>query len=164
MARGPVRAAFKALPSTGADPPGSPAGRKERMPKMAEYQTLLLQDWDSVREITLNRPKLFNPLDNTSGPELIHALEEADRDDSVRVVVITGAGKAFSAGGNVRAMAQTLARGESPAALFAGVAGILNRSIITLRRLSKPVVCALNGVAAGGGVGWALSCDIIVGG
>ena len=135
---------------------------RERMPMMPDFQTLLLQDIGNVREITLNRPKLFNPLDNTSGPELVHALEQADRDDSVRVVVLTGAGKAFSGGGNVRAMAQTLENGESLAGMFAGVAGILNRSIITLRRLSKPVVCALNGVAAGGGLAWALSCDLIL--
>lgn len=126
------------------------------------YETLLKEDQGPVRTLTLNRPEIFNPLDHISGPEVVNALEEADRQESVRTLVLTGAGKAFSGGGNVRLMRQTLKAGERASAMFAEVAGLLNRSIIALRRISKPVVCALNGVAAGAGVAWALACDLVV--
>lgn len=129
---------------------------------MSDYKTILVEDQGPVRIITLNRPELFNPLDIESGPELVDALERADREAQVRALVLTGAGKAFSAGGNVRLMGEGLAKGDDPAEFFCEVAAVLNRSIITLRRHSKPIVCALNGVASGGGLGWALGCDFIV--
>lgn len=129
---------------------------------MSDYKTVLVGDQGPVRIITLNRPELFNPLDIESGPEFVDALERAERDPKVRALVLTGAGKAFSAGGNVRLMGEGLARGDDPAEFFCEVAAVLNRSVITLRRHSKPIVCAMNGVAAGGGLGWALGCDFIV--
>ncbi len=129
---------------------------------MSDYETLLVEDQGPVRILTLNRPQMFNPLDRVSGPELVDALEQAGRDESVRALVLTGAGKAFAAGGNVRDMGEGLARGDDPAVFFCEVAAVLNRSIITLRRHPKPIVCAMNGVASGGGLGWALACDLIV--
>jgi len=129
---------------------------------MAAYETLLTEDRGAVRVITLNRPEMFNALDFTSGPEFIAALEEAGRDEAVRAVVLTGAGKAFCAGANVRLMQKGLAAGDPPAPWFSELAAILHRSISTLRRLPLPVICALNGVAAGGGMGWALACDLVV--
>ncbi|MBI5524667.1 MAG: enoyl-CoA hydratase/isomerase family protein [Desulfarculus sp.] len=129
---------------------------------MADFQTILLQDHGAVRVLTLNQPQLFNPLDAVSGTELVAALEGADRDPAVRALVLTGAGKAFAAGGNVRLMAEKVLGGRPTKPFFTEITAILNRSIITLRRLSKPVVCALNGVAAGGGLGWCLACDLVV--
>ena len=129
---------------------------------MADFQTILCHDQGAVRVLTLNQPQLFNPLDARSGTELVAALEEADRAPGVRAVVLTGAGKAFAAGGNVRLMAEKVLSGQSTKPFFSEIAAILNRTIITLRRLAKPVVCALNGVAAGGGLGWCLACDLVV--
>ena len=129
---------------------------------MDEYQTILWEDRGPVRLIALNQPQFFNPLDPVSGPELVAVLEAADRAPTVRAVVLTGAGKAFAAGGNVRLMGELLAKGQAPGPFFSEIAAVLNRSVITLRRMAKPVVCALNGVAAGAGLGWALACDLVV--
>ncbi len=129
---------------------------------MAEYKTLLVEDRGPVRLLTLNQPEMFNPLDYGSGPELIQALEETGSDPVVRAVVLTGAGKAFSGGGNVREMAKALKSDQKPGTFFSELAALLHRSISTLRRLPQPVVCALNGVVSGGGIGWALSCDLVV--
>lgn len=129
---------------------------------MSQFKTLLIEDQGAVRLITLNQPAIYNPLDEVSGPELVAALEQADRDPQVRALVLTGAGKAFSAGGNVRLMGDLLQKNQASKPFFADISAVLNRSIITLRRLSKPVVCALNGVAAGGGLGWCLACDLVV--
>ncbi len=129
---------------------------------MSQFETILVEDQGPVRLLTLNQPQFFNPLDQKSGPELVAALEAADREAAVRAVVLTGAGKAFAAGGNVRLMGEILASGRSAGPFFSEIAAVLNRSIITLRRLGKPVVCALNGVAAGAGLGWALACDLVV--
>lgn len=131
---------------------------------MTEYKTLAIADMGPIRIITLNRPEMFNALDLESGPDLVAALEEADRDQDLRVVILTGAGRAYAAGGNVQLMAQGLQQGLSPAPVFADIAAWLNRTVITLRRLDLPVVCAMNGVASGGGLAWALGCDLIVAG
>ncbi len=129
---------------------------------MTQFQTLLIEDRGPVRLVTLNQPEMYNPLDQTSGQELIQALEEAEREQSVRALVLTGAGKAFSAGGNVRLMGKLVEQGGARSPFFSEIAALLNRTIITLRHLPKPVVCALNGVAAGGGLGWCLACDLVV--
>lgn len=78
---------------------------------MADFETLALQDRGAVRIITLNRPQLFNALDAQSGSELVAALEQADHDPAVRAVVLTGAGRAYAAGGNIQLMGQGLKQG-----------------------------------------------------
>ncbi len=129
---------------------------------MSDYKTLLVEDVGAVRVLTLNQPKIFNPADEVSAPDFIDALERAERDPNVRVVVVTGAGKAFSAGGNVKKMFETLEAGEKLSLYLMGLAAQLHRSISTIRRMPQPVVCAMNGVTAGGGLGWALCCDLVV--
>jgi len=128
------------------------------------YDTLTYQIKENTAVITLARPELYNALDEESGLELFQALETASADPRVRVVILTGQGKAFSAGGNVRAMHQFLLDhpGEGAAPFFWRVVDYLHRSVLIIRRMKKPVIAAVNGVAAGGGLGWVLACDLVV--
>ena len=112
---------------------------------------------NSVSWITLNRPESFNSFDDDLGPAFIDALKDA-ADDSVRCVVVIGEGKAFCAGENLRALAGGYKSGSPPE-----LSEILRRryhpAIEQIRSLKKPVVAAVNGVAAGAGVSLALACD-----
>ncbi len=127
-------------------------------------ETLIYELKNHTAVITLARPKLLNALDEKSGLELVQALETAGADPEVRVVILTGQGKAFSAGGNVQAMHQFLLDhpGKGAAPFFWRVVDLLNRSVMAIRRMKKPVIAAVNGVAAGGGLGWVLASDLVV--
>lgn len=129
---------------------------------MDQFKTLLVEDRGPVRLLTLNQPDMFNPLDFDSGPELVRALELAQREPGVRAVVITGAGRAYAAGGNVRLMADLVNNDGDIEQFFSNLAYILARTMVTLRRLRLPVIAAVNGPVAGGGLAWALGCDLIV--
>ncbi|MBF0498401.1 MAG: enoyl-CoA hydratase/isomerase family protein [Deltaproteobacteria bacterium] len=128
------------------------------------YETLTLDKQGHLATIKLNRPKIFNPLDEVSGAELVAALEKCGWDNDIRVVILTGEGKAFSAGGNVRMMKSFV--DDHPdldgGQIFEQITKLLNRSILTIRNLPKPVVAALNGVASGGGLSWVLACDMVI--
>ncbi len=128
------------------------------------YRTLTYEIKNRTALITLARPELMNALDEESGLELVRALETAAADRGVRVVVLTGQGRAFSAGGNVRAMHQFLLDhpGQGAGPFFWRVVDLLNRSVMAIRQMKKPVVAAVNGVAAGGGLGWVLASDLVV--
>jgi 2-(1,2-epoxy-1,2-dihydrophenyl)acetyl-CoA isomerase len=123
------------------------------------YQHLLLERRDGVATLTLNRPEAYNALDLALGRELFHAALEVDEDPDVRCVVVTGAGKAFCAGGNVKDFADNLPR---IGLLVKELTTYLHGAVSRLTRSPKPVVMAVNGVAAGGGLSFALSGDLVV--
>lgn len=123
------------------------------------YQNLLLDTRDHVATITLNRPEAYNALDLGLGRDLFHATLEVDEDPDVRCVVITGAGKAFCAGGNVKDFADNLAR---IGILVKELTTYLHGAVSRLARSNKPVIMAVNGVAAGGGMSFALSGDVVI--
>jgi enoyl-CoA hydratase/carnithine racemase len=115
-----------------------------------------------IATITLNRPESMNALSPEMQDGLLAALDEAQRDDYVRVVVITGEGRAFCAGGDIKTM---LARGEAERAQGAlGKVRSLEapgRQIpVMVKALPKPVIAAVNGMAAGWGCDLAMACDI----
>ncbi len=122
-------------------------------------QTVLLERTDHVATITLNRPDAYNALNLELTRDLFQAVLEVDEDPEVRCIVLTGAGKAFCGGGDVKDFAQNLPRiGILVKELTTYLHGVVSR----LNRSSKPVITAINGVAAGGGLSLALSGDIVV--
>ncbi|MGW3467185.1 enoyl-CoA hydratase-related protein [Saccharopolyspora sp. NPDC000995] len=121
---------------------------------------LLTQDTDGVRLLTLNRPESFNSFDVALKQALIAALREAAADDSVRAVVITGAGKAFCAGQDLKEHVALLNSGH-PAPLNT-VEEHYNPIIRAVTSMPKPVIAAVNGTAAGAGASLAYACDLRV--
>ncbi|HQU13001.1 MAG TPA: enoyl-CoA hydratase-related protein [Thermodesulfobacteriota bacterium] len=114
---------------------------------------------DGVATIRMNRPERMNAYNEEMGTALLSEVSAAAADPAVRCLVLTGTGKAFSAGGDVESFAAF--RDEGPEK-FMGLAIGLHALIATLRRAPKPVVAAVNGVAAGAGFSMALACDIAV--
>ena len=112
---------------------------------------------NGVATILLNRPDVFNAFNDTQSYELQDALKLAKRDDAVRAVILTGAGKAFCSGQDLKAIAQSENR-----SLSESLYKRYNPIIKAMRDLPKPIICRLNGVAAGAGCSLALASDIIV--
>ena len=123
------------------------------------YEALHYDVKDGVATITLNRPDAYNALNLTMGRDLFHAALEADEDRAVRCVVITGAGKAFCAGGDVKDFADNPDR---IGILIKELTTYLHGAVSRLSRTLKPVIMGVNGVAAGGGMSLALSGDLVV--
>ena len=116
---------------------------------------LLVERSDGVLRLTFNRPEVFNALGPDASEDLAEVLEEAVTDDSVRVVVLTGAGRAFCAGAELSSP-DALAQVDDAAMARA------NRAIRAVVALDKPVVAAVNGPSAGYGTSLALACDLQV--
>jgi 2-(1,2-epoxy-1,2-dihydrophenyl)acetyl-CoA isomerase len=114
---------------------------------------------DQVAMVTLNRPHVLNAINDALRHELIGLLEKLDKDDRVRVVTVTGAGKAFCAGGDIQQFKKKydefIARRGSPE-YYSNILGK------TLFDISKPTIAAINGPAIGGGLSIAIACDIRV--
>src|SRR5437899_5579005 len=123
------------------------------------YQHLLLDRKDQIATITLNRPEAYNALNRGLVQDLFHAVLEVDDDPDVRCIVVTGAGKAFCAGGDVKAFADNL---DHIGALIKELTTYLHGAVSRLCRSEKPVIMAINGVAAGGGLSLALSGDLVL--
>jgi enoyl-CoA hydratase len=121
-----------------------------------DYKFLLLATTDGIATLTINRPEALNALNGALLAELECALFELDRDASVKVVIITGAGeKAFVAGADIKDMAE-MSSFAAHAFMRTG-----QRVMLFIERMKKPVIAAVNGFALGGGLELALACDFI---
>ncbi|WP_238993075.1 enoyl-CoA hydratase-related protein [Jiangella aurantiaca] len=113
---------------------------------------------DGVGVITLDRPEAMNSLDTATKVALRDTVVAAESDDAVRAVVLTGSGRAFCVGQDLKEHAQALASGDS--GLATTVREHYNPTVRTLLTMPKPVVAAVNGVAAGAGASYAFACDL----
>ena len=122
------------------------------------YENIDIVDDSGITTITLNRPEKLNSLAGHMRRDLAEALEAASSDRDVRVVVITGAGRAFCAGGDVAAMAELIERRDAEE--FSRLLGSARRVITAIRQMTKPVIGSINGPAAGAGCNLAFACDL----
>lgn len=125
------------------------------------YETVLVEDRDRVRTILLNRPEVLNALTDQLANEMIAAIEEADRDDEVNVVLISGAGRGFCAGLDLMQRLNGAASRLEPSRWDRmDELGWVGRQAVVITGASKPVIAAINGAAAGAGLSIALAADV----
>jgi 2-(1,2-epoxy-1,2-dihydrophenyl)acetyl-CoA isomerase len=124
---------------------------------MSNETTILYDLNDGIATITLNRPQVYNAFNEQLHQELQAALKQAERDESVRCVVLTGAGKAFCSGQDIKDIPLDGSRN-----LADSVRLRYNALALRLRGMPKPIIAAVNGVAAGAGFSLALACDFRV--
>ena len=118
------------------------------------YQNITVSTEDGIAVVTLNRPDVLNALNQATMDELVSALEEFEREGSVRCIVLTGAGRAFAAGADIKEMA-----GASAPEMLAGYRF---QQWERIRKVTTPLIAAVNGFALGGGCELAMLCDMIV--
>ena len=125
-----------------------------------DYQTILFSTQDGAARLTLNRPDKLNSFTVQMHTEVRDALEQVQRGQSVRVLLLTGAGRGFCAGQDLSD--RSVAPGSAGIDLGESIEKYYAPLVRTLRSLPFPVVCAVNGVAAGAGANLAFACDIVI--
>ncbi|HEX8707010.1 MAG TPA: enoyl-CoA hydratase [Pyrinomonadaceae bacterium] len=122
------------------------------------YEHIRVAEEDGIVTVVLNRPEKLNAFVGRMRRDLAEVLEQAASDRAVRVIVITGAGRGFCAGGDVSYMAELAERGDT--AEFARMLGAGRRVVLAIREMPKPVIASINGPASGAGFNLALACDL----
>lgn len=117
------------------------------------YKTILIREANGVVTITLNRPEVFNAFNDDMLAELLDAFRDIEKNENIRCVVLTGSGKAFCSGQDLKDF------NERKMTFREVLENRYNPLIVQIAKLPKPVICALNGVAAGAGLSLALACD-----
>lgn len=125
---------------------------------MAEFSCIKFEIAGRIARITIDRPEAANGLNNALATELATAAARCDGDPSVKAVVLTGAGRFFCAGGDLKAMGQH----QNDPQYLKRVADDLHRAISTFSRMEAPLIVAVNGVAAGAGFSLAVMGDLVV--
>ncbi|WP_338549699.1 enoyl-CoA hydratase [Roseovarius phycicola] len=119
------------------------------------YETIIVEVEDHVAKITLNRPDALNALNSQLLSELVDALQDAQGNDKVRCIVLTGSEKAFAAGADIKMMAE-----KSFVEVFSG--DLFGPEADAIMRVRKPIIAAVSGYALGGGCELAMMCDFII--
>jgi len=122
-----------------------------------ERTTLLYETENGVATITLNKPQSLNPISDALVSELVEVLHAAEQDNAIRAVILTAAGRAFSAGGDLA----DLDSSEGGISGFYQHMEHVNSAVVALYQFTKPVIAAVNGAAVGAGMNLALACDLI---
>jgi 2-(1,2-epoxy-1,2-dihydrophenyl)acetyl-CoA isomerase len=120
------------------------------------YETILTETADGVRALILNRPDVLNAFNDRMAEEVLDALKKAERDEDVRCLVLTGAGKGFCAGQDLGALRDR----DGEVSFREHLGHTYNPIVSKLRSIEKPVIAQINGAAAGAGLGLALACDL----
>jgi 2-(1,2-epoxy-1,2-dihydrophenyl)acetyl-CoA isomerase len=123
------------------------------------YETIIFELKEQTAYITLNRPEAFNGLNITVGKELMHAAIHCDENPEIRAVILTGAGKAFSAGGDLKFFVDY---GNQLSYVLKEMTVYCHAAASRFIRMEKPLITAVNGVAAGMGMSFAICGDIII--
>ncbi|MBU1207893.1 MAG: enoyl-CoA hydratase/isomerase family protein [Proteobacteria bacterium] len=118
------------------------------------YETIILDRKEGIEYLTINRPKVFNAINNQMIEEMKRAIEEFHQDKLVGVVIITGTGKAFQTGADIEELSQM-----SPLEILQWNQGVVE-NFDALEKMRQPVIAAINGYALGGGLELALACTI----
>lgn len=121
-----------------------------------QYETILIEKRGKVAVVKLHRPKVLNALNSQVERDVISALQQLDRDQSVGAIVLTGSIKAFAAGADIKEMERLTFQEVYSSKMFTGWDA--------LRRINKPIIAAVNGYALGGGCELAMMCDLIIAG
>ena len=125
------------------------------------FQTISLKKEGGIATIVLNRPEKMNAMNRQMMEELAEVVSDIEQDDDVRVVILTGAGRAFCAGADLTEPA--LSPGTSPEESRLFIKRTLGRMVLGLHKMEKPTIAMVNGVASGGGFELTLACDIRIG-
>ena len=124
-----------------------------------DYKTILFEKKNHISKITLNRPEALNALNRDMIVEVGHALEEVQKDHEIRVVIITGKGKAFCAGADLKFVKEEMKSLRDQEEFFR----FGNKTLMSaLENLNKPVIASINGFAFAGGFEIMLACDLVI--
>lgn len=126
-----------------------------------DYKMIRLEQTEGIAVITLDYAPTLNALDMNMSLELEDALKKAETDPDVKIVVITGAGRAFCGGGDIRYMKAHCEEPDFATESMGPLAKKLSEIVLYIKKMSKIVICAVAGAAAGGGANLAFGCDFI---
>jgi enoyl-CoA hydratase/carnithine racemase len=125
---------------------------------MKTYETILYEKNEGVATVTLNRPEVLNAINMQMHREITEAFADAEEDRDIRVVILTGQGRAFCAGADLKELSEIFADPDRQKAFYEN----LPNTFDVVANSPKPVICAINGVATAGGLELVLSCDIVI--
>src|SRR6266850_3587057 len=126
---------------------------------MSDYREIRYEVEDQIATLTFNRPEHRNPISVDMLGEVADAVRAAQQDDGVRVLVLTGAGRAFCSGGDVKSMAQVASAGGGALSARQEQVGLIQETQLLLRRFPKVLIAAVNGAAYGAGLDLACAAD-----